>query len=127
MTGAFSPHIVSALMTISGTTAGPITYHDIYKREVDAPLAGRQANLPFGKQTGLTRYAPVPGLPPTKISLKTAAPLFPTSAYKLATTYLPTPTIMTTISAPATVVKQVENTVGVLHEQSRTMLYESLS
>lgn len=112
MTGAFHSQIIPALKTISGTTAGPLTYHDLHKREVAAAPTGDQADIPYGKQTGLTRYAPVPKLPPTKMSLKSAAPLFPTSAYKLATTHLPTPTIQTTISAPAKSVKQMENTVS---------------
>ncbi|WEW57933.1 Cell wall synthesis protein kre9 precursor [Emydomyces testavorans] len=112
MTGAFPPHIVPALQSLSDTTAGPRTFNNLSKRQVVPVPPGAQPDLPYGEQVGPTRYAPIPKLPPAKITLKSAPPLFPTSDFNIATTNLPTPTIMTTISRPPKSVEQMENTAA---------------
>ncbi|EFQ97793.1 hypothetical protein MGYG_00833 [Nannizzia gypsea CBS 118893] len=56
-------------------------------------------SVPYSEQTGTMRFAPMPMHPPKKISLKSPKPQFPTSPYKIATTFLPPPTVRTTISA----------------------------
>ncbi|EFE33323.1 uncharacterized protein ARB_07683 [Trichophyton benhamiae CBS 112371] len=69
--------------------------------------------VPYPEQTGLTRYAPVPKQPPKKIVKRSATPQFPTSPYKVATTFLPPPTVRTTISASVTLTAEAhENTVS---------------
>ncbi|KAK2802490.1 hypothetical protein FQN50_007296 [Emmonsiellopsis sp. PD_5] len=113
MTGSFPPKIAKGLLSLTlvssdGTAAAnppppPTPNNDLGKR---------QAGLPYEDQKGPTRYAPVPMQPPTKISLKTAAPLHPSSAYKIAQSFMPRPTIKTTISAKGTfVTTSIENTV----------------
>jgi hypothetical protein len=53
------------------------------------------------------------GVPPTKITVKNYTPLHPTSAYKIATTFLPTATVQLTQTQSQTFsVKSMENTVG---------------
>ncbi|EER24023.1 hypothetical protein D8B26_002192 [Coccidioides posadasii str. Silveira] len=122
MTGAFPPHIAAALKAISGTTTGPRTFNNLHKRQVGAVPPGAQADLPYNEQTGPTRYAPVPKPPPTKITLKSAAPLFPTSEYKIATTKLPVAKVMTTISRPPVeTVKQIENTAAAADHEDDEM------
>ncbi|EGD94705.1 hypothetical protein TESG_02213 [Trichophyton tonsurans CBS 112818] len=67
--------------------------------------------VPYPEQTGPTRYAPIPKHPPKKIVKREATPQFPTSPYKVATTFLAPPTVKTTISASVTLTaKAHENT-----------------
>lgn len=74
-------------------------------------LLKRQAGEPFAKQTGKTKYAPVPKQPGTKITKKSVKPQNPTSSYKIASMALDEATIKTTISASATYsTKSIENT-----------------
>lgn len=69
-------------------------------------------NVAYQSQMGLTKYAPMQSVPPTRITQKNATPLFPTSAYTIATTFLGKPTILTTITQGQTVsYSSVENTV----------------
>lgn len=42
------------------------------------------------------------GIPPNKISLKKFSPMFPTSAYTVAKTWMPQPTILTTLTETQT-------------------------
>ncbi|KLJ10040.1 hypothetical protein EMPG_14558 [Blastomyces silverae] len=105
MTGSFPARLLDGINAISGTIDSPPTHGN--------ELRKRQANLPYADQTGLTRYAPMPMQPPTKISLKSAAPLYPPSAFNIAKSFLPTPTIQTTISVIATFkVASIENTAA---------------
>ncbi|KAL2359211.1 hypothetical protein RJZ56_007943 [Blastomyces dermatitidis] len=105
MTGSLPARLLDGIQAISGTTDSP----PIHGNE----LRKRQAGLPYAEQTGLTRYAPMPTQPPTKISLRGAPPLFPPSSFQIATTFLPTPTIQMTIAVKATFkVSSIENTVG---------------
>ncbi|KAK2750698.1 hypothetical protein FQN57_002771 [Myotisia sp. PD_48] len=109
MTGSFSEIVRNGIQTVTGPD-GPAHRHILQERKLGA---GGPHDVPFGQQTGPTRYAPVPKHPPTKITLKSAKPLFPTSSYKLATTFLPTPTIVTTISLVDTpTVAAIENTAA---------------
>ncbi|PGH01192.1 hypothetical protein GX51_05388 [Blastomyces parvus] len=105
MTGSFPPRLLDGIKAISGTTDSPPTHSN--------ELRKRQANLPYEDQTGLTRYAPMPMQPPTKISLKSAPPLYPPSPFDIAKSFLPTPTIRTTVSVIATFkVASIENTAA---------------
>lgn len=74
--------------------------------------AGTGDGVPYPLQTGLTKYAPMQPIPPTKITKKQYSPLYPTSAVTIATTWLPTPSIVTTVTASQTFsVSSMENTV----------------
>lgn len=69
--------------------------------------------VPYTLQTGLTKYAPMQPVPPTKITKKNATPLFPTSAFVIAKTFLPIPSIVKTITNPQTFsVSSMENTAA---------------
>ncbi|PGH29164.1 hypothetical protein GX50_08095 [[Emmonsia] crescens] len=104
MAGTFPPGLLDGIRAISSTTDSPPTLNELRKR---------QANLPYEDQRGPTRYAPMPMQPPTKISLKSAAPLHPPSAFDIAKSFLPTPAIQTTISVQATFkVASIENTAA---------------
>ncbi|KAK2774271.1 hypothetical protein FQN53_003709 [Emmonsiellopsis sp. PD_33] len=104
MTGSFPEKLAKGLQGVSGTASPPTANNDLGKR---------QAALPYEDQKGPTRYAPVPMQPPTKISLKTAAPLHPKSAFNIAQSFLPRPTIKTTISVMGTfVTTSIENTAA---------------
>lgn len=67
-----------------------------------AGAGAEQTGIPLESQTGLMRYAPMQKVPPTKITKKDTKPLYPTSSYKIATTFLPTPSITKTQTASQT-------------------------
>lgn len=78
-----------------------------------ATPAASMYNIPYNLQSGLTKYAPMQPVPPTKITQNQATPLFPTSSYSVATTWLARPSIVTTMTLPQTFsVSSVENTVS---------------
>ena len=113
MTGVTPPNYVSA---IPGGTAGPATVNQVANNAgAAAPAAGAGTGdgVPYNLQTGLTKYAPMQPIPPTKITQKKVTPLFPTSAYTVAKTWLPQASIQTTITASQTFsVQSRENTVS---------------
>ncbi|TKA52460.1 hypothetical protein B0A49_11990 [Cryomyces minteri] len=100
MTGTFPPNVIAGMATVQGTD-GPPAIDAI----ANAPVAGGAAGavqpaaytVPYDLQTGLTRYAPMQQVPPTKITKKVPTPLFPTSAYTIATTPMARPTVVTTL------------------------------
>jgi hypothetical protein len=103
MTGSFSDAITTALASVEGTT-GPPTVNAL---AAAAPGAGASAsagdfNVPYNEQMGTIRYAPMPPVPPTKITATNTQPLYPRSAVQFATTVLPAPTIVTTFTQPQT-------------------------
>lgn len=78
-----------------------------------AAPAGGEFTVPYYLQTGLTKYAPMQPVPPTKITQQNVTPLFPTSAFSTATTWLPRPSVVLTTTASQTFsVSSVENTVS---------------
>ncbi|KAI5290720.1 hypothetical protein KEM54_000648 [Ascosphaera aggregata] len=106
LTGKFSNRISDILFhlhpTVTQAPPIPPSVGELLKRQVGAPYA---------KQTGKTKYAPVPKQPGTKITKKATKPLYPTSSYKIASVPLDDATIKTTISASATFsTKSIENT-----------------
>ncbi|TKA81823.1 hypothetical protein B0A49_00587 [Cryomyces minteri] len=115
MTGVFPPNVIAGLATVTGTD-GPATVDAI----ANAPAAGGAAGaapaaytVPYNLQTGLTRYAPMQPVPPTKITKKNPTPLFPTSAYTIATTWMARPTMVTTLTLSRTFsVSSRENTAA---------------
>ncbi|KAK2762755.1 hypothetical protein FQN54_000929 [Arachnomyces sp. PD_36] len=98
MTGHFSQRVQDSLLSICGTDGpGAPTEKYLTKRQNPAMYT-----MPYEMQTGLTRYAPMAILPPTKITMKTPTPLHPPSAYTVATTVLAPPTVQITMTAPHT-------------------------
>ncbi|KFZ09468.1 hypothetical protein V502_08747 [Pseudogymnoascus sp. VKM F-4520 (FW-2644)] len=67
-----------------------------------AAPAGGDWSIPYDQQKGDTRYAPMQPKPPKAITATKVTPLWPTSAVKIATTFLPAATIVTTITQPPT-------------------------
>jgi hypothetical protein len=72
--------------------------------DVDAPADS--FSVPFAEQTGLTRYAPMQVVPPTKITATNTKPLFPTSAFDIAQTYLKPAKQETTVTQVQTFVAE---------------------
>lgn len=98
----FAPAIQEAILALAGSTTGPIKQNNVAAAGA-APAAGAaEFAIPYSLQTGLTRYAPMQGVPPTKITAGSPTPLFPTSAFTIATTYLPTPSIVLTTTEAQT-------------------------
>lgn len=119
MTGNTPPQFVSAISAI-GSTQGPETVNNIANDVAAGAGAGAGAgvgeaagfNVPYSMQTGLTKYAPMQSVPPTQITLKGYTPLYPTSAFSIATAPLPVASIVTTITQSQTFSVAIqENTV----------------
>jgi hypothetical protein len=68
--------------------------------------------IPYGEQTGLTKYAPMPKMAGTTILDKSPTPQYPPFPFVKATTYLPAPTVQWTDTAYLTfTTHSIENTV----------------
>ena len=106
MSGAWpSPAIQAAFTATGGTlTAVPATVNTVTNGAPNAPAAGGgaadgQYSISYQFQTtGLTKYAPMQLRPGSTITATNTAPLFPASLFTVAPTYLPTPSIVTTIT-----------------------------
>jgi hypothetical protein len=94
MTGVFSPAVQTAVAGVSGTT-GPNTVNRVAANAGLAPAG--EWGTPYNLQTGLTKYAPMQPVPPTKITATNTSPLWPTSSVSLASTFLPIPSVLATI------------------------------
>lgn len=123
MKGNTPPQFLSAISGLSSTDV-PETQNNIAANAAAGadPAAGAAAgaagglySIPYADQTGLTKYAPMQSVPPTKITMKGYKPLYPTSSYKIAKTALPPGTIATTITQSQTFSVAIqENTVSFL-------------
>lgn len=113
MTGTTPATAITAVTALDGATAGPATENDVTTDAgTTAAAAGGEFTVPYNLQTGLTKYAPMQPVPPTKITQKNYTPLYPTSSYSIATTYLPQASIATTMTESQTFsVVSIENTV----------------
>ncbi|APA15282.1 predicted protein [Sclerotinia sclerotiorum 1980 UF-70] len=102
MTGTFG-----ATFTITGT-AGPATVNTVANTVADTTAASSSTlaegvyGIPFQSQTGPTRYAPMGLMPGSSITATNTAPQYPTSSVSLATTYLSSATIATTLTQAQT-------------------------
>lgn len=102
MTGTFSQAVKDGLLTISGT-AGPGTVNNVAAAGAGtAAVEGGVWGTPYNLQTGPTKYAPMQPVPPKKITATNTSPLWPTSSVVLASTYLPIPSVVTTLTQPQT-------------------------
>ena len=122
MTGTFPANVQSALGDISGT-AGPATENNVVASNQnpqanEGAAAGTVAAtgsyaLAYTMQTGAVRYAPMPPLAVTKITANQASMQYPTSAFTIASTYLPAPVAQTTQTQSQTFsTVSIENTVS---------------
>ncbi|KAJ5750875.1 hypothetical protein N7533_007903 [Penicillium manginii] len=69
--------------------------------------------IPYGEQTGLTKYAPMPKMAGTTILDKSPTPQYPPFPFVKATTYLPAPTVQWTDTAYLTfTTHSIENTAA---------------
>ena len=113
MTGTFPPNVQAGIKDITGTS-GPATENNVVDNaDAAAGAGGGNFGQAYSLQTGLTKYAPMQKKPGTKITAKTPSMQYPTSSFKLATTILPTPKQVTTVtqSAPHSA-SSIENPVG---------------
>ncbi|KAF2725977.1 hypothetical protein K431DRAFT_280706 [Polychaeton citri CBS 116435] len=112
----------NAPTTAAVTAAGAIAGVDDVPAEINsasnnAAASGTVAEgvfgTPYQSQTGLTKYAPMQPIPPTKITAKGYSRLYPTSKFSIASNWMPPPSILTTITASQTsTVQSIENTVA---------------
>lgn len=91
------------------TMANELERNELRKRigvEVD------QHTVPYGEQTGPTKYAPMPKMAGTTIPDRSPTPQYPPFPFSIATTYLPAPTVQYTDTAYLTwTTHSIENTV----------------
>lgn len=112
MTGTTSKALVDAA-TAAGTTVPATEDGTSNDAAAAADPANANSDVPYASQTGLLRFAPMQSVPPTKITKKDTKPLYPTSAYKVATAFLPTPSATKTQTASQTFsADSMENTVS---------------
>ena len=120
MTGATDPTIKAAVAAAGAAVPDPV---DATANNAAAAAGDPNANsgVPYAEQTGLIRYAPMQGVPPTKITKKDTKPLYPTSSYKIAVSFLPTPSATKTVTASQTFsADSMENTVSFTTKTSLT-------
>lgn len=90
----------------------PTRVDGLDRNELRKRLAVDAHDVPYGEQTGLTKYAPMPKRAGTTIATKSATPQYPPFPFSIATTYLPPPTVQYTDTAYATwTAHSIENTV----------------
>ncbi|KAM3419872.1 hypothetical protein BST61_g3201 [Cercospora zeina] len=110
LTGTAPASVVTAMKSVTGS-AGPATIDQVSNNAgAGAGADAGSFDVPYAEQSGPTRYAPMQGIPPTKITVNKFTPLHPTSPYTIATTWLPIATIQTTITQTQTFhVSSIEN------------------
>ncbi|GIZ43267.1 hypothetical protein CKM354_000649900 [Cercospora kikuchii] len=113
LTGTAPASVATAMKSVTGT-AGPATIDQVSNNAGAAVGAdGGSFDVPYADQSGATKYAPMQGIPPTKISAKNFKPLHPTSGYTIATAFLPNAKVQTTITQSQTFhVSSMENTAA---------------
>jgi len=111
MTGTFPANVLAGAKAVTGTD-GPPTVNQVANNANPASAAASDYAVPYTMQTGLTKFAPMQPVPPSKITKKNPTPQYPTSAVSLASTFLPTPKQVTTMTMSQTFsVSSMENTV----------------
>ena len=111
MTGTFPANVLAGAKAVTGTD-GPPTVNQVANNANAATAAASDYAVPYTMQTGLTKFAPMQPVPPSKITKASPTPQYPTSAVSLASTILPTPEQVTTMTMSQTFsVSSMENTV----------------
>lgn len=113
MSGKFPANIKAAAQDVTGTT-GPETQNAIAavgeNNAVDAPPGSYAVS--YQDQDGPTKYAPMVGHPPTKITAKSPTPQYPTSSVSFFKSNMTPPKQKTTQTLSQTwVTSSVENQV----------------
>ncbi len=114
MTGTFPAAVVTGMAGVTGTD-GPPRLNQVSGSGEGGNAAGADGlyGVPYTLQTGLTRYAPMQPVPGTKITVNKVTPLWPTSSYTVAKTWMPRPSIVTTLTQSHThLVSSRENDVS---------------
>lgn len=110
----------NALAAVPGGTNGPSNQNNMSPAVAQgagavAPVAAAPGDydVPYNKQTGSMRYAPMQPFPPTKITKKgPPTPQYPTSAFSIATAKMGAPEVISTITESQTFhAMTMENTV----------------
>ena len=116
MSGTFSAAVTTANAGV--TSADPPAAKNALANAGNAAtgtVAEGIFGTPYTLQTGLTKYAPMQPVPPTAITKTATAPLWPTSAVQFASTFLPIPSVVTTLTQSQTFsVASHANTVWLL-------------
>lgn len=90
----------------------PTVANELGRNELRKRLGVDAHNIPYGEQTGPTRYAPMPKRAGSTIADKSPTPQYPPFPFSIATTYLPPPTVQYTDTAYLTwTTHSIENTV----------------
>lgn len=90
----------------------PTATHDLGRNELRKRLGVDAHNIPYGEQTGPTKYAPMPKRAGSTIADRSPTPQYPPFPFSIATTYLPAPTVQYTDTAYLTwTTHSIENTV----------------
>lgn len=111
VTGVFPAAVITGLKSVT-TTDGPATQKDTTEA-LPAPAEAGDFGVPYLEQTGIMKFAPMQKLPPTKITKKDMKPLYPTTSFQIARTWLPTPKQRSTTTQSRTYkFSSMENTVG---------------
>ncbi|KAJ6134323.1 hypothetical protein N7523_000645 [Penicillium sp. IBT 18751x] len=98
----------SVLQFPTPTIPNELDRHELRKR-----LGIDPHNIPYGEQTGLTKYAPMPKRAGSTIADKSPTPQYPPFPFSIATTYLPAPTVQYTDTAYQTwTTHSIENTAA---------------
>lgn len=124
LSGVTPPNVVKA---VPGGTSGPAAQNNVNPvaqgAGAVAPVAAAPGdyNVPYNKQTGSMRYAPMQPFPPTKITKKgPPTPQYPTSAFTIATGKMAAPEVISTITESQTFhAMTMENTVCFLRPTNR--------
>jgi hypothetical protein len=101
MTGVFSDAITTAPTQVYSTT-GPDSINEVATSAPEEAIDDGAWRIPYNLQDGLTRYAPMQPVPGTAITATSTSPLWPTSSVSLASTFLPIPSIVTTLTQAPT-------------------------
>ena len=100
MTGTFPASVITGLQSVTGTDGPPAVNQVAAPATAAAGAAG--FDVPYQLQSGLTKYAPMQPVPPTKITAVNTSPQYPSSSVVLATTFLPIASIVTTLTQAQT-------------------------
>lgn len=120
MTGTFAAAVVTANAGVTSTD--PPAAIDALAGDTAATTAAADGEfaVSYTAQTGLTKYAAMQPVPPTAITKTNTAPLNPTSSVVLASTFLPIPSEVTTLTQSQTFsVSSRANTVSFLVKRPR--------
>ncbi|KAJ5591746.1 uncharacterized protein N7459_002115 [Penicillium hispanicum] len=91
----------------------PTVANELDRNELRKRLGVDAHNIPYGEQTGLTKYAPMPKKAGTTIADKSPTPQYPPFPFSIATTYLGPPTVQYTDTAYLTwTTHSIENTAA---------------